>query len=209
MIFTISASVSGNGWKFWGQRRSVFSMSQCVMYQCQAGWNSGPECFSSMNCYLEMDGRKGNLGKWEGLSEMNKEAISDLLASSDKAMKVLLFAGGWNAGDGCARALPPWKRTSFSAHHALSWPHRHWPRPSGKPGSSTPTCRSQGWWCTKKPSWRRGKSKVRAASSVLCPWTCWVIWKACLHHGAFLLQSVWSFSLNHPQVHLLRWPAFS
>lgn len=38
---------------------------------------------------------------------MNKEAISDLLASSDKAMKALLFAGGWNAGDGCARALLP------------------------------------------------------------------------------------------------------
>lgn len=154
-------------------------------------------------------GEMGNLGKWEGLSEMNKEAISDLLASSDKAMKALLFAGGWNAGDGCARVLPHWKRTSFSAHHALSWPHRRWPRPSGKPGSSTPTCRSRGWWCTKKPSWRRGKSKVRAPSSVLCPWTCGVIWKACLHHGTFLLQPVQSFSLNRPQVHLLRWPAFS
>lgn len=40
-------------------------------------------------------------------SEMNKEAISDLLASSDKAMKALLLLEAGTAGDGCARALPP------------------------------------------------------------------------------------------------------
>ena len=183
MILTISASVSGNGWNFWGQRRSVFSMSHAV--NARLGGIQGLSVSPPWTVIWKWMGGMGNLGKWDGLSKMNKEAVSYLLASSDKAVKALLFAGGWNAGDGCAHALLPRKRTSFSAHHALSWPCRRWPRPSGKPGSSTPTCRSRGWWCTKKPSWRRGKSKVRALSSVLC--LCWVMWKACLHHRACLL----------------------
>lgn len=95
------------------------------------------------------------------------------------------------------RSLPGSPLTVLSPH-----PGRRWPRPSGKPESSIPTCRSHEWWCTKKLSWKKGKNKWGKRACVVqglshdwsASWTCPGMWNALLRHRVCSCCSPSAFS---------------
>lgn len=119
------------------------------------GWDPEPASSFCMYHYLKMGWRNGTLG-----NEKPSLRLTNLPASSSEAMKP-----PWpeveSQGVGTHMCCHPEQEPISPLTVLSSDPVRRWPRPSGKPESSIPTCRSREWWCTKKRSWRKGRSKFR------------------------------------------------
>lgn len=172
------------------------------------GWASESARFPYMHHYLKSL-ENGNWGKWEASLKWIWAHFMSLLPQSNKTM---LARDGvpveWRPCVPPSREaafLPPAQPPAVSLLTALSSdPGRRWPRPSGKPKSSTQTCQSREWWCTRKRSWRKGKSKEGKRGCIAwglwpgrsCTSPCPVTRNVLLHHAVCLLWSIWVFSLH-------------